>query len=199
MQIVIWQWSAGGVLKERERESAWEGAVRGVTFQLCLTPGSFGKSSSSAGLACISERAGASKRDNNSLNAKIEISGCGSPGVPQLLHVKDPTQLTHSSQSLTLEHRPPIWQDFILKLRSWCYFLLKIWFSVEPPVPRANDNSCVSETHNQISHTYYTFTRRANFKRVKKINKSGYLWFGVGSPPFGGSRGTLRNHRESLN
>lgn len=61
-----------------------KGVVRGVTFQLCLMPGSFGKSSSSAGMACISEGTGASKRDNNSLKVKIEISGGGSTLVPQL-------------------------------------------------------------------------------------------------------------------
>lgn len=65
-----------------------EGGCRGVTFQLCLMPGSFGKSSSSAGMACISERAGASERDSNSLKVKIEISGC--TGVPQLYMSRTP-------------------------------------------------------------------------------------------------------------
>lgn len=61
------------------------GAVRGVTFQLCLMPGSFGKSSSSAGMVCRSEWAGAGRRDSNSLKVKkIETSDCGSTEVPQL-------------------------------------------------------------------------------------------------------------------
>lgn len=50
-------------------------------------------------------------------------------------------------KKLTLQHRPPVWQDFTLKLRSWCYFfyfffsLLQIWFSVELSVTRVDDTS----------------------------------------------------------
>ena len=104
------------------------GAVReGVTFQLCLMPWLLLERVHllRRGRRAYQEWAGASRRDNNSVQGKIEISGGGSAGVLQLLHVKDPPQHTHththpppkpppphSSRILTLQHGPPIWQDF---------------------------------------------------------------------------------------
>ena len=74
------------------------GAVReGVTFQLCLMPWLLLERVHllRRGRRAYQEWAGASRRDNNSVQGKIEISGGGSAGVLQLLHVKDPPN-THT-------------------------------------------------------------------------------------------------------
>lgn len=84
--------------RARERGGGEEGAITGVTFQLCLMPGSFGKSSSSARMAGTPAWAGASKRDHNSLKAKIEISLCQGP------HPNHPLD----RPPRTLQHGPPM-------------------------------------------------------------------------------------------
>lgn len=99
------------------------GAITGVTFQLCLMPGSFGKSSSSARMAGTPEWAGASKRDHNSLKAKNwNISMSRTPP-------KSPSRPPSPNVTARTPHVRNL-QDFDLKRHSRCYFLWKIWLSV---------------------------------------------------------------------
>lgn len=103
-------------------------AVRGVTFQLCLMPGCFGKKKKEEGGVHLLHRSGPEHASVTTTLLKQKLKyqalavrgvGGGSP-LPQpfptlyffFFHVKYPTQLLHYSTD-----PPPIWQDFVVKLR----------------------------------------------------------------------------------
>lgn len=171
-----------------------KGVVRGVTFQLCLMPGSFGKSSSSAGMACISEGTGASKRDNNSLKVKIEISGGGSTLVPQLFfhsffsflffNVMVPTPSPQKADITAQTPRLARFHPKAPQLMLFFYFffpLLQIWFSVELSVTRVDDTSWEKVNPYSLIKSdipIHSHAGPAFIERRDRGNQTFWFWFG---------------------